>query len=120
MASADYTYKITVEDVAGHTTDIVSNGSLTVDTQAPSTTGIDDFETSDTTPMFSGHIDSLEEGATVSISVAGDTYTGEVDADGEWSIEATQEINVGQHSYDVTVVDVAGNSITEEHTLTII
>ena len=120
LAPAIYTYDIAIEDKAGNTTDIISNGRLVIDTMAPATTGVSDFTTSDTTPLFSGHIDSLEEGASVSVTLEGETYAGEVDENGDWAIEATSAVSIGDHNYDVTVVDIAGNSITEEHTLTII
>jgi hypothetical protein len=120
LSPAIYTYDISIEDTAGNTATLVSDGRLVIDTDSPSITGGSDFTTSDTTPLFSGHIDTLEEGAAVSVTLEGDTYDGEVDENGDWSIEATSAVGIGEHNYDVTVVDIAGNAITEEHTLTII
>ncbi|QCR35526.1 hypothetical protein C1N62_05205 [Nissabacter sp. SGAir0207] len=55
---------------------------------------------------------------TVTVTLGGETFTGEVDAAGLWRVtlpaEALQALPAGPASYTVTVTDVAGNSDSQE------
>lgn len=57
------------------------------------------------------------QGVQLRIDVAGVTYTGTVDADGNWSVAlpagTLSGLTAGTHSVNVTVTDPAGNSTTE-------
>lgn len=56
------------------------------------------------------------DGQTISVVIDGETYTGTVDANGNWSISlpatALQSLDQGANSVPVTATDAAGNSAT--------
>ncbi len=108
-----------VTDAAGNAIDMSQapaepTGTLQVDTTAPATTlslslSTTDFEdTSDVT--LSGHVtgyDPADTGVTVTDSVTGDAYDATLDADGDYSVDAT--LAPGHHDLVATNVDAAGN-----------
>ena len=100
-------------------TDTVGNESgqspvvaITVDTTAPSasviTSPIDGSEISDTTPTFSG---TGEAGSLVEVKDEnGNTVcSATVDAGGNWTCEATNQIAEGSHTFSTKTTDAAGN-----------
>ena len=122
LADGEYTYTLTSSDTAGNQLDLVTSGYLKVDTQAMASAGTSSFTTSDTTPQFTGTLSAEEEGARVDVSINGtiDTYTTWVDSGGNWSLEASTPVAVGDYTYEVTVTDVAGNTHSEQNDLHIV
>ncbi len=92
LEDGDYTVDAEITDEAGNTTK--TTGDLTIDTQAPDLK-VEDKVTNNTSPTIEGTTDPEEEGNTVKITVDGEDYTGEVDGDGNWSIEVTDELEDG-------------------------
>jgi large repetitive protein len=122
LADGDYTYTLQSTDKAGNQMDLVTNGYLKIDTQAAASTGASDITTSDTTPQFTGSVDTAEVGNRVDIKIdqTDETYSTWIDSAGNWSVEANNPVMVGDYTYDVTVIDTAGNIHTEEHDLKIV
>lgn len=78
-----------------------------------------EFETTDTTPTFSG---TAETNSTIEITVLSDpvTTTLTVDESGEWSWTPDEELDIGAHTVTITGTDPAGNSDVISFTLNII
>ncbi|MCB9599259.1 MAG: hypothetical protein H6720_02710 [Sandaracinus sp.] len=71
--------------------------------------------TGDTTPELSG---TGEPGATVEVSVDGSVVDSVVvDAEGNWTLQLTTPLAVGNHTVSVESVDEAGNEATDSGTL---
>ena len=66
-----------------------------------------------TTLVGTTGVTGINQGVQLQIDVAGVTYTGTVDADGNWSVAlpagALSALDNGPHTVDVTVIDAAGN-----------
>ncbi|KAF7275954.1 hypothetical protein GWI33_011068, partial [Rhynchophorus ferrugineus] len=124
LTDGDYTYQVRVVDAAGNvgTTD---SQVVTVDTTAPSAstvieitsitddTGLDttDFITSDTELTVNGTLsEALAAGEVAQISVdGGTTWTTLTVASGAWSYVDGRTLTDGDYTYQVRVVDTAGN-----------
>ena len=125
LADGAYTVEATATDDAGNATTAGPN-TFTVDTSAPVltvSTPTDGSSTNDDTPEISGNID--DPGATVTVVVLDDqgnaieTLTPTVDANGDWSIDASQ-LAEGTYSVQVSAIDGAGNaSNTVNNTFTV-
>ena len=125
LADGDYTVSATATDTAGNSATAGPNG-FSVDTAAPVltvTTPADGASTNDDTPTIQGTID--DPGATVTVVVLDDqgnaieTLVPTVDANGDWSVDASQ-LAEGTYAIEVTAADAAGNaSNTVNNTFTI-
>ncbi|ROV59507.1 hypothetical protein EGH82_13485, partial [Vibrio ponticus] len=139
LTAGDYSYQITVKDLAGNTKDadgneLVINSDFTVDPSThlsdiglatDSDTGLEgdddiaeasrsDQVTSDRTPTIVG---KAEFGAKITLVINGVSYNTEVkNQDGSWSIEIDNSaLEHGQvYQYTVTTVDKANNTIVED------
>jgi hypothetical protein len=91
---------------------------LTVDTAAPAVTiaGGTNAITNDATPEVSGIADV--PGMAVTVTLADETRTALVGADGAWSVTASA-LSDGPHRIVVSVSDVAGNGAGSAQTLTV-
>ncbi|HHR6318841.1 TPA: Ig-like domain-containing protein [Providencia alcalifaciens] len=110
LSEGDHDYQLTVADAAGNHTE--QHGSLTVDTQAP--TLAEDTPLTLTNlaqPRFSGE---TEAGLTVTLEIEGKQYHSTADQHGKWQIQVGDVLSEGDHDYQLTVADAAGNH-TEQH-----
>ncbi|HHC6465482.1 TPA: Ig-like domain-containing protein [Vibrio parahaemolyticus] len=109
-----YHYTIIATDKFGNTSQ--HSGSFVIDNQAPETTcslatdsGIHgDNITNIQKPIFTG---ITEPGSTVSFTINQHTYKTTADEQGRWQITVEHPLSETTHSYQVSVVDKAGNSI---------
>lgn len=123
-ALPDNTYDVVVKatDALGNESrDINFNNVLTVDTTTAAPTLNALSTTADTTPDISG---TAEAGATVSVTINGNTYNTTADGNGDWSITVPGGDALGEGTYDVTVnaTDTLGNTsgnVTFNNALTI-
>ncbi|WP_338557206.1 Ig-like domain-containing protein [Erwinia sp. E_sp_B04_8] len=116
------TMTATVVDNTGTT--ITGNGTLNVHVSqlplatadAPFTDGTLNGNEAALTQTLTGTTGVAGNGQTVTLAVGNDTYTGVVDANGNWSVDipatALQTLPQGASTLPVTVTDVAGNSNT--------
>ncbi|EEK8194072.1 Ig-like domain repeat protein, partial [Salmonella enterica subsp. enterica serovar Javiana] len=120
-ALTDGVYDISLEitDIAGNS--ITQTGKLTVDTQPPTVTSAlssdtdtgasnTDNITNNPKPVLTG---STKPFATVTISIAGNSYSVNADEKGTWSwtVPGDLSLNEGDHSYSLSVTDSAGNTL---------
>ncbi|MBU5388914.1 Ig-like domain-containing protein [Citrobacter cronae] len=120
-ALTDGVYDISLEitDIAGNS--ISQTGKLTVDTQPPTVTSAlssdtdtgasnTDNITNNPKPVLTG---STKPFATVTISIAGNSYSVNADEKGTWSwtVPGDLSLNEGDHSYSLSVTDSAGNTL---------
>lgn len=116
------TLTATVVDNTGAT--VTGNGTLGVHVNqlplatadAPFTDGTLNGNEAALTQTLTGTTGVAGNGQTVTLAVGNDTYTGVVDANGNWSVDvpatALQTLPQGVSTLPVTVTDVAGNSNT--------
>ncbi len=114
LADGPHTAVVTARDAAGNASS--QSVAVVVDTAAPaldsaleaaSDSGVaGDGLTRDNTPTISG---TGEPGASISVSVGGQTWSTTVAADGSWSVTPTALAD-GAYSAAVTSTDSAGNS----------
>lgn len=106
-----------VTDPAGN--EGTDSQELTVDTTAPAVTilGGADALTNDPTPEISGTAD-VAPGRTVTVYLADETLSGEVQPGGAWSVPAAALVD-GPHRVVMTVSDTAGNRARSTQWLTI-
>lgn len=111
------TVSASVTDPAGN--DGTDSQVLTVDTTAPAVaiTGGATALTNDATPEITGLTDAAP-GTTVTVTLADQTLTGEVQADGAWSVTAAK-LSDGPHRIVLSVSDAAGNSGSATQQLTV-
>ncbi|MCL9666973.1 Ig-like domain-containing protein [Rosenbergiella epipactidis] len=119
---------VTVTDKAGNTG--TATHDVTVDTQDPAlvfaTIATDDVVNADEhqSPLtLSGQSSDLAEGTTVTVTLAGKSYTTTTDNQGNWSVTLTaQETNAlpeGQLSVSASATNDVGNTVTTSTTLTV-
>ncbi|TPW42840.1 Ig-like domain-containing protein [Mixta tenebrionis] len=118
---------VTASDAAGNTSTVES--SVTVDTTPP-TLSVDAIAGDNrvnaaeaAAPIaISGSTDA-GEGQTVTVSLNGQSWTTQVDASGNWTLElpagALAGINSGDYPFSVTVSDAAGNPASSSGTLSV-
>jgi hypothetical protein len=106
-----------VTDPAGNTS--TATEQLTVNTVAPavSITGGATALTDNPTPTIAGTTDA-PVGAIVTVTVADQTLTDAVQADGTWSVTPAHLAD-GSHQVMMTVTDAAGNQASATQTLTV-
>ncbi len=108
---ADGTYVVNVSVTAGGTPGSASQ-NLTIDTVAPVVvpTGGGSVDTTDSTPAITGS--GAPPGASVTVTVAGQTMTTTVGPDGTWSVIPTNPLPVGANQVVITITDSVGNQGT--------
>jgi large repetitive protein len=123
LADGDYDAQIIQIDPQGRAS-APATTSLTVDTQAPTLTAAlqsasdsaaPDAITNDTTPSIEGR---GEPGTMVTVRVAGQVLTTTVAADGTWSV-TPDALPDGAYTFDVSSMDVAGNTATTSVEVTV-
>jgi hypothetical protein len=118
-ALPDGTYTVTaaVSDPAGN--EGTDSQSLTVDTAAPAVTidGGASALTDDATPIISGTAD-VPPGTTVTVTLADETLTGQVQEDGTWSVTSAA-LSDATHRVVVSAADAAGNDASSTQMLTV-
>ncbi|MCK8119694.1 Ig-like domain-containing protein, partial [Pseudoalteromonas sp. 2CM37A] len=110
LPEGDFTVVAAVIDDAGNEAQAstVGNVDLTVSINFI-------IDTNDTTPTISGTTQDVDAGAVVTVTFIGsdgatETVQVTTNADGSWSIEATDELVEGQFTVVATVTDAAGNT----------
>ncbi|NRA69546.1 MAG: Ig-like domain repeat protein, partial [Gammaproteobacteria bacterium] len=116
LSDGEHTIEAYSIDVAGNKTNTIIV-KLTIDTtttvtgklDASSDTGLDltDGLTKDDKPVFTG---TAEVGATVVLSIAGQTISAVVDSLGNWSATIPVYLGEGEHVYTIKSTDIAGNT----------
>ncbi|EFP1333974.1 Ig-like domain repeat protein [Salmonella enterica] len=114
LANNSYSYTVTATNTAGTSSTIT--GQFVIDNTPPTTTvglsvatdsgTLGDFITNNETPVFTG---KTKPGATVTLTVDGQTYTVVADNTGLWEVAVTTPLNTGTHNYTVSVIDLAQN-----------
>ncbi|WEI21627.1 Ig-like domain-containing protein [Acinetobacter bereziniae] len=119
-----YTYTARVEDGAGNQANLSNAYVLNIDTTPPSAnttinivsitddTGLNttDFITNDTSLTINGTVGTLAVGETAQISIDGGLNWIDLTVNaGIWSYEDTRTLLEGEYTYQVRVVDAAGN-----------
>lgn len=109
---------MSVSDPAGNAAG--SSQTLTVDTVAPTLaiTGGGQATTSDLAPTITG-TSNAAPGTTVTLSIAGQTMTTLVQANGTWNVTPTL-VGEGTWTVDAAASDPAGNVGTASQTLTVV
>ena len=118
LADGSYTVGASVTDTASGKTGTATQ-ALTIDTAAP-VVGIDGGAsalTNNPAKAITGTTDAAT-GTTVTVTVAGQTLTTTVHADGSWSVSPAA-LTDGSYTVTVTVTDPAGNTGTATQTLTV-
>lgn len=96
-------------DALGRPSPAGSSPRVPVDT-VPPTVGVDTLATNDTTPQLTGTVD---EPATITVSVGGGTYAANYNSDGTWTLPDNQihpPLAPGVYDVSVHAVDAAGNA----------
>ncbi len=132
LGDAKHEYTVTATDAADNTTTL-SGQTITVETNANDTltarlatasdTGFSnsDATTKETLPIFNGESGN---GDTITLNIAGQTFTTTADNSGHWSIDLSTDSGAvplahGNHTYTVESLDLAGNTSQTENTLRI-
>lgn len=115
LANDNYSYTVTASNPAGTTSTI--NGHFTIDNTPPTTTvmlntatdsgTLGDFITNVDRPVFIGQ---TKPGATVTLTLNGQSYTATADREGNWQITLPTSLTHGAYSYTVNVTDLAQNT----------
>ena len=113
LADGTYPVSVTATDLAGNTASATQD--LTVDTQT--------FVAIDTAPVTMSSTPTIggtgEPGATISVSVDGQTLTATVAIDGSWSIDVLVALDDDTYPVSVTATDSLGNTATTVQNLTV-
>ncbi|EBS6869901.1 Ig-like domain repeat protein [Salmonella enterica] len=117
LTNNSYSYTVTATNTAGTSSTI--NGQFVIDNTPPTTTvglsaatdsgTLGDFITNNETPVFTG---KTKPGATITLTIDGQTHTVVADHLGNWEVAVTTPLNTGTHSYTVSITDLAQNVST--------
>ncbi len=112
LSSGVYDVAAQATDPAGNAVNDTSTDELTVDLDVPVVT-VDQLVTNDNTPALTGTIDDPD--ATVTISVAGQTFPAVNNGDGTWTLADNTLTTLPDGVYNVIAVatDIAGNTDTD-------
>ena len=113
LADGTHTVEVTATDLAGNTA--TTTQGLTVDT-ATSVAITSPTFTNDPTPVIAG---VGEPGATIAVSVGGQSITTTVAPDGTWSVTVPTALADGTSTVTVTATDLAGFTATATQQLTV-
>ena len=131
IADGDYDVTITATDTAGNTTTITSPLTVIAEpTNLPSITvtafagdNVLDGAEQQTQQFVTGTSSNVQQGQIVTITFGGNSYTGEVQASGSWSVaipaSALAGLTNGIQSYTVSVTDAAGNPAGSNNSFTV-
>ena len=108
IAEGVYDISVTATDTLGNGGSDATTNELTIDLTAPLVT-VNALLTKDQTPALSGTIG--ENGATISVSVAGQTKPAVNNGNGTWTLADDMLSSIAEGTYDivVTATDPAGN-----------
>ncbi|HIU63991.1 MAG TPA: hypothetical protein IAB06_02950 [Candidatus Avacidaminococcus intestinavium] len=117
LPEGDFDVTAKVTDPAGNEGTAIDNGMI--DTIAPKITVDVPENTNDTTPEITGHVDSVEPGTTVTLTIkpkVGEpiTLTATTDVKGDYSVSVPDANKLPEGDFEVTakVTDPAGNTAT--------
>ncbi|EMG7108857.1 Ig-like domain-containing protein [Enterobacter cloacae] len=128
LANGEHTLTVNVSDKAGNGSS--TQAHFTVDTVAPVVTintvaGDDILNTSEQgqAQIISGQATGAAAGDVVTVTVGGQSFTGVVQANGNWSVGVPASVigalGEGNHSIAVSVTDAAGNTGNATHGITL-
>ncbi|PKG65406.1 Ig-like domain-containing protein, partial [Pseudoalteromonas arctica] len=113
LAEGTILISATVTDIGGGTANAELDAVIDI---TPPTIQVNELETSnDTTPVISGNTTDVVAGTVINLTVTDSqgvvrTFSTTTDADGNWSVELSQELASGDYSVEAEVSDAAGNS----------
>ncbi|MBH0010625.1 Ig-like domain repeat protein [Pseudoalteromonas sp. NZS100_1] len=113
LAEGTILISATVTDIGGGTANAELDAVIDI---TPPTIQVNELETSnDTTPVISGNTTDVASGTVINLTVTDSqgvvrTFSTTTDADGNWSVELSQELASGDYSVEAEVSDAAGNS----------
>ena len=113
LAEGTILISATVTDIGGGTANAELDAVIDI---TPPTIQVNELETSnDTTPIISGSTTDVASGTVINLTVTDSqgvvrTFSTTTDADGNWSVELSQELASGDYSVEAEVSDAAGNS----------
>ena len=114
LAEGTYSVVATITDAAGNIATDTTDDELIIDITAPAIPTVTFQTTSNTTPVVSGTA-TVDPGETLSVSVAGITYTagdGNLldNGDGTWDLNIPAALADGNYSVTAIITDESGNS----------
>ncbi len=116
LADGKYTWSITATDPAGNPSAAPSEGTFTLDTQAPTVTEstTPPADTNNGAPLFEGTTEPHSQVSIILQDASGHTYTQTATADdsGKWSHQWDTNQNAladGKYTWSITATDPAGN-----------
>jgi len=124
LTNGDYTLTVTAADAAGNVTTQQSALTVVADADTLPTLTLDNFAGNNildgaeqqVSQQLSGTATNVQPGQIVTVTLNGQTYAGEVQASGAWSITipaaTLAELPSGTQNYTVSVGDAAGNPAT--------
>ncbi|EOZ1408209.1 Ig-like domain-containing protein [Enterobacter hormaechei] len=110
-------YTVTVEDIAGNQSQ--TKGEITLDTKSPIISGLkisasDDADSDGVTetsrPTIEGEVDENDVEMTISFSEDGPKYPVDINSDGKWSYQHSEDFAPGKYEFILEVTDKAGNT----------
>ncbi|WP_206006037.1 Ig-like domain-containing protein, partial [Pseudoalteromonas sp. c7(2019)] len=119
LAEGTILISATVTDIGGGTANAELDAVIDI---TPPTIQVNELETSnDTTPVISGNTTDVVAGTVINLTVTDSqgvvrTFSTTTDADGNWSVELSQELASGDYSVEAEVSDAAGNSASDTAT----
>ncbi|WP_411704772.1 Ig-like domain-containing protein [Edaphovirga cremea] len=131
VANGSYPLTATLSDAAGNSTEVTQNVTLDADPTSLPTLTLNAFAGDNilngaeqqTAQPLSGSTTNVEAGQFVLITLNGKTYSAEVQASGNWSINVPAAdlalLANGDTTISATVTDTAGNPATASETLTV-
>ncbi|WP_310735868.1 Ig-like domain-containing protein [Pseudoalteromonas sp. SR45-5] len=119
LAEGTILISATVTDIGGGSANAELDAVIDI---TPPTIQVNELETSnDTTPVISGNTTDVVAGTVINLTVTDSqgvvrTLSTTTDADGNWSVELSQELASGDYSVEAEVSDAAGNSASDTAT----
>ncbi|MBD0413033.1 beta strand repeat-containing protein, partial [Pseudoalteromonas distincta] len=119
LAEGTILISATVTDIGGGSANAELDAVIDI---TPPTIQVNELETSnDTTPVISGNTTDVLAGTVINLTVTDSqgvvrTFSTTTDADGNWSVELSQELASGDYSVEAEVSDAAGNSASDTAT----